>query len=117
MPSPSMDVKISFTLMLTRRARRCGVALGFLDGDLVASLAHLVAYPAGDVLRCGVEIEDVVEIAVIQLVVDQFLDVGEIVDHAVLVQGLGPAVYGHDPVVAVQPLAFAVVVEREVVRA
>lgn len=90
------------------------IAFAFLDVDTVA-VGHLLANPACEVLGGGIEWHYLVDGLVVEAVHDAALDVGEVGDHAVGVEGFGAAVDGDDPVVAVEDGAFALVVELKIV--
>ena len=74
----------------------------------------MVAYPAGDVLRRGVDIQHFVDVLVVEGAFDNPFDVGEVGYHAVLVECLCLAEDGDDPVVPVQGFALAFVTEVEI---
>ncbi len=93
---------------------RSGVALRFPDVDAIA-VWHVLAYPAGDVFGRRVERHDIVQTGVVERLHDRALDVGEVGDHAVCIKFHGSAVYGYDPIVAVEAGALAFVVERKTV--
>ena len=92
----------------------CGVALAFLHVDAPA-VRHEFADMAGDVLGGGIERKLVVEARMVEVVDHDALDFREIRHHAVVVQLPGTAMHGHNPVVAVEVAAFALVVEFEAV--
>ena len=79
-----------------------------MDGDAVAVL-YMVADPTGDVLRRRVDIQYFVDILMVEGVLDDPFDVGEVGDHPVAIQFFGTAIDGDDPVVAVQGFTFAFV--------
>ena len=80
-------------------------------------MGDLLADPAGDVFSRGVEGEEFVEISVVEIGRDAFLDVAEIGHHAVGVELTRTAVHSHNPVVAVETAAFAFVGKFETVAA
>lgn len=90
------------------------VALRLLESHLV-TLGYLVGDPSGQVLRRGVKVEHLVQVTVVQLVLDEFLDMAEIDDHAVIVQLFCLAIDDGNPVMAVQVAAFAFIVEFQLV--
>lgn len=94
----------------------CGVTLAFLNVDAVA-VRGLFTDPSGYVLGRRVEGEEFVEISVVKIGGDAFLDVAEINHHTVGVKFLCPAVDGDNPVMAVQTGAFALVGQIEAVTA
>ena len=67
--------------------------------------------PLGQILGRGVEIENLVDIGVVYLPVNQTLDFGKVAHHAVAVEFLGAAIHVYFPVVAMQVLALALIVE------
>ena len=77
-----------------------GVSFRLLYAHLVA-FRNLVANPFGNVLRRGVERQQLVEVAVVEIAVDFLLDVGDVAHHTVVVERAGAAVYRHNPIVAV----------------
>lgn len=78
-----------------------------MDGHLVAGI-DLLADPVGEVLRRRVEtLQHIVEDGVVQPILDQLLDAGEIDDHAILVQRLGLAINRDDPIMPMKVLALA----------
>lgn len=92
-----VDGRIAFRLLYT----------GFI------AMGDILLHPAGYVFGGGVEGEGFIEIAMVELFLDQRLDMREVDDHAVLVQLFGTAIYGDDAVVSMQVLALAFVVEGE----
>ena len=74
----------------------------------------MVAYPAGDVLRRGIDIQHLVDVLVVEGAFDNPFDVGEVGYHTVLVQRLCLAEDGDDPVVPVQGFTLAFVTEVEI---
>ena len=82
------------------------ISFGFLDGDLIAVL-YMVADPARDILGRRIDVQHLVDILMIEGVLYDFLDVGEIGHHAILIQLLRLAIDDNDPVMAVQVLALA----------
>lgn len=76
----------------------------------------MLANPSGDIFGRGVGRENVVEILVVEFFFDEVFYYREIDDHAVAVQLMSPAIYGNNPIVAVQILAFAFVGESQLVR-
>ena len=100
-----------------------GGIVGNIGGFVVARLPHVgtvavghrVHNPAGQVLGRRVEVQHLVQVAMVDLPVDQSLDFGEVAHHAVAVQFLGTAIDVDFPVVAVEVLAFALVIEVQLV--
>ena len=90
---------------------------------VVARLPHIGAVavrngvdnPFGQVLRRRIEVQDLVEVRMVNLAVDQAFDFGEVAHHAVVVQLFGAAIHVDLPVVAMEILAFALIVEVELV--
>ena len=66
--------------------------------------------PFGQVLSSRIEVQHLVEVRVVYLTVDQTLDFREVAHHAVVVQLFGAAIHVDLPVVAMEVLAFALVV-------
>ena len=89
------------------------ISFGFLDGDLIAVL-YMVADPARDILGRRIDVQHLVDILMIEGVLYDFLDVGEIGHHAILIQLLRLAIDDNDPVMAVQVLALAFVRQHQV---
>ena len=69
----------------------------------------------GKVLCRWVEVEHLVDVGMVDLAVDQFFDQGEVAHHAVAVELFGSAIHVDFPVMAMQVLAFAFIVEIELV--
>ena len=100
-----------------------GGVIGNIGGLVVARLPHIgtvavghrIDNPAGQVLGRRVEIEHLVQVAMIYLPVDQSFDFREVAHHAVAVQLFGTAIDVDLPVVAVEVLALALVIEVELV--
>lgn len=90
------------------------VAFAFLHVHPVA-VGHLLADPAGEILGAGVEGQQVVEVAVVKVVVDALLDVEEVDQQAVLVELPSAAPYGHGPVVPVHRLVGPSLAEMQAV--
>ena len=65
----------------------------------------------GQVLSRRVEIEHLVDVGMVNLAVDHLFDQGEVAHHAVAVELLSTAIHVDLPVVAVQVLALALVIE------
>ncbi len=109
-PSPCTEQKIS-------------LIFNFVGCLIVLTLYHihapgcgdLLTYPSGNVLGCGIEGENLVEIGVVESVGNLLLDVGEVGHHAVFVELAGAAVDGDQPIVAVDLLTLALVRELELV--
>lgn len=86
---------------------------------IVARLPHISAVavrdgihnPLGQVLGRRVEVQHFIDIGMIYLSVNQALNLSEVAHHAVAVKFLGTAIHIDLPVVAVQVLAFALIVE------
>ena len=93
--------------------------IGDVGSLVVARLPHVstvavrdgVDNPFSQILGSRVEIQHFVEVRVIDLSMDQALDLGEVAHHAVVVQLLGAAIHIHLPVMAMQVLALALIVE------
>ena len=90
-----------------------------VGGFVVARLPHISAVtvrdsihnPLGQVLSRRVEVQDLIDIGVVDLAVNQTFDFGEIAHHAIAVELLATAIHVNLPVVAMQVLAFALIVE------
>lgn len=76
----------------------------------------MIADPFGDILGRRVEGKDIVQVLMVELGLDRFLDVTEIDNHTVRVECRGLTIDGDDPVVTVQVLALAGIGEAQVVR-
>ena len=95
-----------------------GVVLD-VGGLVVARLPHISAVavrdsvdnPFGYVLGRRVEVEDIIDVGMVDLAVNQAFDLGEIAHHAITIELFTPAIDVDFPIVAVQVLAFALVVE------
>jgi hypothetical protein len=68
-----------------------------------------------DVLGCWVELENFVQVFVVDVIVDELLDKGEVTHESVAVKFLGLAIDLYNPVVSVQVLALALIVKIELV--
>ena len=90
------------------------VPLAFLHRRLV-TFRNLLRDPPRDILRRRVERQHVIEVAVVERVMDALLYAREVTDHPVGVEALGTAVDGHNPVVAVDIGAFALIRKLEAV--
>mgnify|MGYP000174188523 CR=1 FL=1 len=90
------------------------IALALLERHLVG-IGHLFANPARHVLGGGAEVEDLVHVAVVEFILHPLLDVGEVGDHAVVVELFGATVDGDDAIVPVGAVALALVVEVQLV--
>lgn len=89
----------------------CGnVSFRLLEDDFV-SLGNLFAYPSCHIFRSGIEVEKVVEIAMVEPFRNQFFQVCKVDHHSVSVQCFSTAIDGDDAVVPMKPLAFALVVK------
>ena len=94
-----------------------------IGGFVVARLPHIgtvavghrIDNPAGQILRRRVEIEHIVQITMVYLPVNQPFDFGKVADHAVAVQLFGAAIDIDLPVVTVEVLALALIIEVELV--
>ena len=90
-----------------------------IGGLVVARLPHIGAVavrdgvdnPFGQVLSRRIEVQHLVDVGMVDLAVNQALDLGEVAHHAVAVELLATAIHVDLPVVAMQVLAFALVVE------
>ena len=69
--------------------------------------------PFSQILGRRVEVKHLVDIGMVNLPMNQALDLGEIAHHAIAVEFLGAAIHVNLPVVAMQVLTFALVVEIE----
>ena len=78
-------------------------------------MGHGVANPFGDIFCRRIEVEDIVQVLMVHLGMDQFLDFLKIDDHAVAVQCFGLAGHIDDPVMSMEMLALAFIVEDQVV--
>ena len=86
---------------------------------VVARLPHIGAVavrdsihnPLGQVLGRRIEVQDLIDVGMVNLSVNQTFDFGEITHHAIAVELLAAAIHVDLPVVAVQVLALALVVE------
>ena len=67
--------------------------------------------PLGQVLGSRVEVKHLVDVGMVNLTMYQSLDLSKVAHHAVAVKLLSTAIHIDLPVVAVQVLAFALVVE------
>ena len=90
------------------------ISLGFLYGDFITVL-DVVADPFGDVLRGRIDIQHFVDVLMVEGLLDDTLDMGEVGDHSVLVEFFRLAIDDDNPVVAVQVLALAFVVKVQLV--
>ena len=90
---------------------------------VVARLPHIstvavrdsVDNPLGQVLGRRIEVQHLVDVGMVDLAVNQALDLGEVAHHAVAVELFGTAIHIDLPVVAMQVLAFALIVEIKLV--
>ena len=90
-----------------------------VGGLVVARLPHIgtiavrdsVDNPLGQVLGRRVEVQNLIDVGMVNLAVNQSLDLGEVADHAIAVKLFGPAIHIDFPVVAMQVLTFALIVE------
>ena len=90
---------------------------------VVARLPHIgtvaiwngIHNPLGQVLGCRIEVKDLIDVSMVDLAMDQTLDFGEIANHAIAVELFGTAIHIDLPVVAMQVLAFALIVEIKLV--
>ena len=90
-----------------------------VGGFVVARLPNISAVavrdgihnPFGQILGCRIEVQDFVDIGMVDLSVYQALDFGEVAHHAIAVELFGTAIHIDLPVVAMQVLAFALIVE------
>ena len=90
-----------------------------VGGFVVARLPHISAVtvrdsihnPFGQILRRRIEVQDLIDIGVVDLAVNQTFDFGEIAHHAIAVKLFSAAIHIDLPVVAMQVLAFALIVE------
>ena len=117
----SFDGFVSFVTIISIKVLR-SIVLD-VGGLVVARLPHVGAVavrdsvdnPFGQVLGSRIEVKDLVDVGMVDLAVYQALDLGKVAHHAVAVQLLGAAIHIHFPIVAVQVLALAFVVEVELV--
>ena len=90
-----------------------------VGGFVVARLPHISAVtvrdsihnPLGQVLSRRIKVQHLVDVGMVNLSVNQSLDLREIANHAIAVKLLGSAIHVNLPVVAMQVLAFALIVE------
>ena len=90
-----------------------------VGGLVVARLPHIgtvavrdgVDNPLGQVLGRRVEVQHFVDVGMVDLAVYQALDLGEIAHHAIAIELFGTTKHIDLPVVAMQVLAFALIVE------
>ena len=88
-------------------------------GLVVARLPHIGAVavrnsvdnPFGQVLSSGIEVQHVVDVGMVDLAVDHFFDQGKVAHHAIAVKLLGAAIHIDLPVMAMQVLTLAFVIE------
>ena len=86
---------------------------------VVARLPHISAIavrngihnPFGQILRRRIEVQHLVDISVVDFTMNQTFDFGEIAHHAIAVELLATAIHVNLPVVAMQVLALALIVE------
>lgn len=71
--------------------------------------------PAGQILSCGVEVQNLIEILMVYPAVYQTFDFCKIAYHAIAVQLFGPAIDIDFPIVAMQILTFASIIEIQLV--
>ena len=81
----------------------------FIDEAFVGELR----VKTGKVLRRGIEVKHLINVGMIDLAMDQPFDLCKVAHHAVTVELLSPAIHINLPVVAMKVLAFALVVEIE----
>ena len=90
---------------------------------VVARLPHISAVavrdsvdnPLGQILGCRIEIQDLIDVGMVNLTVNQALNLGEVAHHAIAVELFGTAIHIDLPVVAMQVLALALIVEIKLV--
>jgi hypothetical protein len=90
-----------------------------VGGFIVARLPHIGAVavrdgihnPLSQVLGCRIEVQDFVDIGMVDLSVYQALNLGKIAHHAIAVELLATAIHVDLPVVAMQVLALALIIE------
>jgi hypothetical protein len=117
----SFDGFVGFVTIKSIKVLR-GIVLD-VGGLVVARLPHIGAVavrdsvdnPLGQVLGRRVEVQHLIDVGMVDLAVYQALDLGEIAHHAVAVKLLGSAIHIDLPVVAMQVLAFALIVEIKLV--
>ena len=88
-------------------------------GLVVARLPHIGAVavrdcvdnPFGQIFGRRIEVQHLVKVRMVYPSVNQSFDFGEVAHHTVVVQFLGAAIHVNLPVVAMQVLTFALVVE------
>ena len=118
----SFDGFVGFVTIKSIKVLR-GIVLD-VGGLVVARLPHIGAVavrdgvdnPLGQVLSRRVEVQHLIDVGMVDLgmvdlAVYQALDLGEIAHHAVAVELLATAIHIDLPVVAMQVLAFALIVE------
>ena len=94
-----------------------------VGGLVVARLPHISAVavrnsvdnPFGQVFGRRIEVKDLVDVGMVNLAVYQALDLGEVAHHAIAVKFLGSAKHIDLPIVAMQVLALALIVEIKLV--
>ena len=90
---------------------------------VVARLPHIGAVavrdsihnPLGQVLGRRIEVQDLIDVGMVDLAVNESLDLGEVAYHTIAVELCSAAIHIDFPIVAVKVLAFALVVEVELV--
>ena len=94
-----------------------------VGGLVVARLPHISAVavrysvdnPFGYILGRRIEVEDIIDVGMVDLAMNQTLDFGKIAHHAIAVELFTTAIHVDLPVVAMQVLAFALIVEIKLV--
>ena len=84
------------------------VVAALLDVHTV-TIVHLLAYPPRDVLRCRVERQQLVEIAMVKIAMHLVLYMLEVNHHAFGVKLLGLAIYRHNPIMAMHIATFTLI--------
>lgn len=75
------------------------------------AVGHGVDDPFGQILGRRIEVQHLIDVGMVNLPVNQSLDLSEVAHHAVAVKLLTSAIHIDLPVVTVQVLAFALIVE------
>ena len=88
-----------------------GLIVARLPDISAVAVRYGVNNPFGYVLGRRVEVEDIIDIGMVDLAMNQTFNLGKIAHHAIAVELFTTAIDVDLPVVAVQVLAFALVVE------
>jgi hypothetical protein len=117
----SFDGFVGFVTLKSIKILR-GIVLD-VGGFVVARLPNIgtiavrdgVDNPLGQVLGSRIEVKDLVDVGMVDLAVYQALDLGEVAHHAVAVELFATTIHVDLPVMAMQVLAFALIVEIKLV--